>query len=133
MINFAVKLREHDLKATPQRLEIINTIFLHGHISIDKLYEEVKNRFKSISLATIYKNINSMTKNRLLDEVKLPNEKSVYEIIKDKHSHLLCKKCNQIKDIEVELDDVTKNISDKLDFQIQQSNLVLLGICKSCK
>jgi len=133
MKDFTNTLREHNLKATPQRLEIINAIYEYGHISIDKLYEEVKNKFSSISLATIYKNINAMIENLLLEEVKLPNEKSVYEIIKDKHSHLLCTKCNNIVDVDIALNTISKEISEKLNFTVQQSDLVLSGICKDCK
>jgi len=133
MKDFTNILREHNLKATPQRLEIIHIIFMYGHINIDRLYEEVKQKFNSISLATIYKNINAMIKNTLLEEVKLPNEKSVYEIIKDKHSHILCKKCNDVIDIDIELNTITNNISKKLDFKVENSDLIISGICKDCK
>jgi Fur family peroxide stress response transcriptional regulator len=133
MNDFTHTLREHNLKATPQRLEILNTIFMYGHINIDKLYDEVKQKFDSISLATIYKNINAMIKNTLLEEVKLPNEKSVYEIVKEQHSHMLCTKCNSVTDVTVKLDDILKDISSNLNFEIQNSDLVLSGICNKCK
>jgi len=133
MKDFTNILRKHNLKATPQRLEIINTIFIHGHINIDKLYEVVKYKFSSISLATIYKNINSMIKNLLLEEVKIANEKSVYEIVKNKHSHLVCKQCNTITDVNIELNSINEEISSKFSFNIIQSDLVLSGICNSCK
>jgi len=66
MNDFTNILREHHLKATPQRLAILENIFLYGHINIDKLYDKVKQKFHSISLATIYKNINAMSENMLL-------------------------------------------------------------------
>lgn len=132
MNDFTLTLREHNLKATPQRLAMMDSIYLHGHINIDNLYEEVKLKFNSISLATIYKNINAMTNNLLLAEVKLPNDKSVYEVIKDTHSHLLCSKCNNIIDINVNTNSIEKNISLKYDFTINQSDLVISGTCKEC-
>ena len=89
MKNYTEILRSCNLKATPQRLVILESIDTFGHINVDKLYEEVKSKFNSISLATIYKNINSMINNTLLLEVKIPNEKSVYEMVKDQHSHLV--------------------------------------------
>lgn len=132
MNNYTNILREHNLKATPQRLAIIDTINSYGHINIDKLYEEIKIKFQSISLATIYKNIRSMVDNLLLLEVKLPNEKSVYEIAKDNHSHLVCSKCQEIIDVFVDTNSIVKDISSKYDFNIDQSDLVLSGTCKSC-
>jgi len=133
MNDFTNILRQHNLKATPQRLEIIHTIFMYGHINIDKLYEEVKNKFTSISLATIYKNINAMIDNLLLEEVKLPNKKSVYEIIKQKHSHLLCIKCSSVVDIDIELNNIKEEIPKNLNFTIKNSDLVISGICQDCK
>jgi len=126
-------LREHNLKATPQRLAIMDIIDHYGHINIDSLYEEVKKRFSSISLATIYKNINSMIENFLLAEVKLPNRKSVYEIIKHEHSHLLCKSCGEVMDINVDTSKMVNEITSKYDFDINGSEVVLFGVCPSCK
>lgn len=126
-------LREHNLKATPQRLAMLESIEQYGHINIDKLYEEIKQKFQSISLATIYKNINAMTKNMLLFEVKLPNEKSVYEIVKEEHSHLLCKCCGQVTDIDFKVDFEKEELAQKYDFEIEQSDLVLSGTCSKCK
>ncbi|MEA3314954.1 MAG: Fur family transcriptional regulator [Campylobacterota bacterium] len=133
MNNFTNILREHNLKATPQRLAMLEFISIYGHINVDRLYENIKNRFSSISLATIYKNINSMIDNKLLFEVKLPNKKSVYEITKNKHSHLLCENCGDIIDIEVNIDDKIQEIIKNNNFNIKQSDLVFSGICKDCK
>lgn len=132
MNNFTDMLRTHNLKATPQRLAIMDIISVYGHINIDTLYEEVKKKFNSISLATIYKNINAMTKNLLLLEVKVPNEKSVYEVAKDNHSHLVCSHCGKIIDIDVDTENMLKDISTKHQFEINQSDLVFSGVCKNC-
>lgn len=133
MNNYTNLLREHNLKATPQRLAIIDIIDCCGHINIDGLYEEVKKRFNSISLATIYKNINAMIENFLLVEVKLPNKKSVYEIIKHEHSHLLCKHCGEVIDVTVDTSKMVQDISSQYNFDINGSDLVLFGTCPSCK
>ena len=125
-------LREHHLKATPQRLAMLESIDYYGHINIDSLYEDIKKKFSSISLATVYKNINAMTKNMLLFEVKLPNEKSVYEIVKEQHSHLLCESCGKVTDIEVDLENTISQVMKDNKFQIKQADLVLSGVCKGC-
>lgn len=133
MKDFTNVLREHHLKATPQRLAILESIYLYGHINIDKLYDQVKQKFTSISLATIYKNINAMTKNMLLQEVKLPNEKSVYEMIKQNHSHFVCESCKAVIDIEVKTNNITKEVVKKYDFSVSSSDVVISGTCKNCR
>lgn len=132
MNEYTTILREHHLKATPQRLAMLESIDYYGHINIGKLYEDIQKKFSSISLATVYKNINAMTKNMILFEVKLPNEKSVYEIVKEKHSHLLCQSCGKVTDIETNINDILGDIEQKENFIIIQTDLVLSGICKEC-
>ena len=132
MKNYTTILREYNLKATPQRLVIIESIDKFGHINIDRLYEEVKAKFSSISLATIYKNINSMITNMLLLEVKIPNEKSVFEIVKEQHSHLVCSSCSTVLDIKVDTTKIAKAISEDYEFGIDKSDLVFSGKCKNC-
>ncbi len=133
MNNFTLILKKHKLKATPQRLAILESIYNHGHITIDTLYNDIKNTFSSISQATIYKNISSMTKSMLLLEVKLPNEKSVYEIVKENHSHALCNTCKEIIDIKININSITSNISKEYSFSIDKSTHIFSGTCQKCK
>ena len=133
MRNYAYLLHSHELKATPQRLTILEIIDMAGHINIDELYKKVKEKFYSISLATIYKNLNILTKNLLLTKVKLPNEKSVYEITKHEHSHLLCKSCGEVIDIDLATDNIKNKVTKEYGFTIDQSNFIVTGICKKCK
>ena len=132
MKNYTTILRDYNLKATPQRLVIIESIDKYGHINIDTLYEEVKSKFSSISLATIYKNINAMIQNLLLLEVKIPNQKSVFEIVKEQHSHLVCNECEEVIDIKIDTKRIVESISSDYQFQIEQSDLVFSGKCAKC-
>lgn len=132
MENNAKLLREHNLKATPQRLAIIEVVSKNGHINIDSLYEEIRERFNSISLATIYKNINSMTENGLLLEVKLPNEKSVFEMAKERHAHLKCDECGMVKDISIDTSHQFQEVSEANHFQLKAADVVLSGVCAKC-
>ncbi|MCK5111381.1 MAG: transcriptional repressor [Arcobacteraceae bacterium] len=133
MKNFTKVLKQHNLKTTPQRLAILEAVYKYGHISIDTLYIEIKKVFNSISQATIYKNINIMINSMLLFEVKLPNEKSVYEIVQNKHSHFLCNCCGEVTDIYIDTKQMIDNISKEYSFTINQTDLVFSGTCKKCK
>ncbi|MDD2905360.1 MAG: Fur family transcriptional regulator [Sulfurimonas sp.] len=132
MNNYTQMLRNHNLKATPQRLAIVDMLYMHGHMSIDALYEVMIKRFSSISLATIYKNINLMLENTFIQEVKLPNFKSVYELTKESHSHTMCEKCGKINDINLDLDAIVNTASTLKNFEITKADLVLSGVCKNC-
>ena len=133
MNNYTETLREHNLKATPQRLAIASILHKQGHITIEALYEMMIKKFNSISLATIYKNINIMMENSFIKEIKIPHAKSVYELTKENHSHLACIKCGKIEDIMVDLNTVIDEISKNNSFKISSSHLVLSGLCKNCQ
>ena len=133
MINYTNNLREHNLKATPQRLAITDILYTKGHISVEVLYEMMLKKFNSISLATIYKNINLMIENSFIQEVKIPDAKSVYELTKEEHSHLVCQKCNEVLDIKIDLDSIVTQTSDAYHFNIKNSNLILSGLCQNCQ
>jgi len=133
MNNYTMMLREHNLKATPQRLEIASLLEKYGHITIDNLYTQLLRKFDSISLATIYKNINLMLENSFIQEVKIPNEKSLYELCKEEHSHLVCTNCGSVEDITLDLSLVTHNLIHNSSFKAEKADLVLSGICHNCQ
>lgn len=128
-------LKEHNLKVTPQRLALLEQIHKHGHISIEELYCILITTFPSLSLATIYKNIIIMQNSLLLQEIKIHNEKSKYELTKDPHIHLICTKCGTIEDKHI--DNNIKNVFDTLatnnSFEYDKYNLNLYGTCNKCK
>jgi len=127
--NITNTLREYGLKVTPQRVTILDSIDKRGHANIDEIYQDVKKLHSSISLATVYKNITSLVEKKLLKELALNNLKSKYEISKEAHSHLICKVCNSVEDIEI-----SQNIDrDFGEFKVEDIELNLYGICKKCQ
>jgi Fur family peroxide stress response transcriptional regulator len=133
MNNYTNILREHNLKATPQRLAIAEALYSYGHLSVESLYDMMLQKFNSISQATIYKNINLMIENSFIQEVKIPHAKSVYELIKDAHAHLVCQKCKEVSDIVVNLESMMEDTSKKSNFKISRADLVFCGVCKKCQ
>ena len=127
------KLKSSGLKVTPQRVAIIEYLSEYGHLSIAKMYELVKEKFPSISLATIYKNINAMIDNGFLKEVKIIGQDSRYELNYGEHSHVVCKKCGKVVDIEMESSELLKEASKKSDMSVESSSMVFYGICKECR
>lgn len=118
---------------TPQRLAIADIINVNGHVTIDFLYALMAKKFDSISLATIYKNINLMLKNSFIQEVSLPQVKNVYELTKASHSHLVCSKCLRVEDIDIDLDSSFKTVTQTTEFSIDSASLVFNGLCIDCK
>ena len=132
MTNYTNLLKEYDLKVTPQRVAIVEELFKNGHMNIDDLYKKLLSKFPSVSLATIYKNINAMVEKVFLSEVKIPNTKSVYELVKTEHAHLVCSCCGAIEDIMLDPSSIINEVSTLSSFKIDSTNIVLSGICPKC-
>lgn len=133
MINSSLLLKEYNLKVTPQRVAIVEELYKHGHMNIDELYKKLLEKFPSISLATIYKNVNAMVEKIFLNEVKIPETKSVYELAKEAHSHLVCSSCGKIEDIKIDTSVLKDSLKEQSSFQIENVDVVFSGICTSCQ
>jgi len=126
-------LRDNGIKVTPQRLSIVEELYGQVHMSVDELYEAIKKKFPSISLATVYKNINAMLEKSFILEVKIPNQKSKYELTKESHSHVMCESCGKVEDISLDLHSITQKAVNLTHYNIKHDALILSGICPSCK
>ena len=129
MKNLKSLLEESNLKITPQRLAILKELENKGHASIEEIYETIKEMFPSISLATIYKNINSLKEEGIISEICL-HQKPKYELQKDPHAHFICKNCGYVEDVPFS-EILDKNIDDK--YPNSQKELYIYGICSKCK
>lgn len=132
MTNYTSLLKDYDLKVTPQRVAIVEELYLNGHMNIDELYKKLLGKFPSISLATIYKNVNAMIEKVFLSEVKIPNQKSVYELVKSEHAHMVCSSCGHIEDIVLTTSELLKEVNTLTQFDVTGTNIVLTGICSKC-
>lgn len=128
-------LKENHLKITPQRLAILKEIQKFGHISIDEIYENIKESNPSMSLATIYKNLDFMQEAKIIDKVKFPNHKPRYELAKEPHIHLVCEKCEKITDMEINtsIETLKWTYAKISSYEIKQTSITMIGICPQCQ
>jgi Fur family transcriptional regulator, peroxide stress response regulator len=131
-MNHTYLLKHHQLKATPQRIAIIEFMDQAGHITIDELYQAVRHKFTSISLATLYKNIHTMLEVSLIREVKIAGQKTKYEIEKESHAHLVCKECGALHDIDFDPSPILADVVHTTRYQPDEISVVISGICPEC-
>jgi len=131
-MDYITILQNHNLKVTPQRLEIVEILDKNGHLNVDDLYRALQSKFPSLSLATIYKNINTMCDKLFLSEVKIPHQKNVYELNKREHSHVVCSKCNAIMDVYLDTLNVLNQAKELSHYNLSESSIIFNGICPNC-
>ncbi len=125
-------LKNHDLKATPQRLCILEVLKEYGHATLEDIEKFTKIKFPTLSLSTIYRNLKEMLKKGLISEVKLANKKDYYELEKESHAHLLCIECGKIEDFRIDTNDIINKMQLLTNNKICNTTISFDIICKEC-
>ncbi len=96
-------LAEKGLKITHQRIVVFQAIFATDkHPTAEQIYEGIKEQNPSISLATVYKTLETFVENRLVNKVSTPRGTMRYDARTDNHNHIYISNTNEILDYEDE-------------------------------
>jgi Fur family ferric uptake transcriptional regulator/Fur family peroxide stress response transcriptional regulator len=135
MTDYATLLKECGLKATFQRMNILDVVEKNGHMSIEAIYDEVTKVHPSLSLATIYKNIILMVEKGVVVEVPIAGKKSKYELAKTDHIHLVCTECGEVEDKphSSHADDIFSHMTKEENFTLSKQQINLYGVCADCQ
>ena len=115
-------------KYEKQIYEIVNK--LAGHLTADQIFTELKKIYPSVSLATIYNNLNKLCEAGLIRKVSIEGSPDRYDRI-EKHDHLVCTKCGRLADICFE--DLTASLKEQLGSSFFAYDLKVFYICPKCR
>ena len=130
------KLREKDLRLTPQRLAVLKILTgTKDHPSVEEIYARVKPDFPTTSLATVYKTLTLLKQMGEVMELVFGDGCSRYDGNNPyPHPHMICIKCKDIVDPDIEsLSRLTQDVAQKTNFQILHHRLDFFGICPRCQ
>lgn len=99
-MEFLERLKKSGLKATPQRIAVLQELDKKNHPTMDEMYIQIKKAHPSISLATVYKNVNVLREEGIVIEINVPNGKMRYDYFTKPHIHMICKNCGSVKDMD---------------------------------
>src|SRR5213078_4375774 len=130
---FAGLCRSHGLAATHQRRVIYETVSsLHGHPNPELIYEKVKKKIPSISLATVYNNVRTFLESGILREVSMHHGSLRVEPNEHEHHHLVCVRCKTISDLDAKNLGLLRLKTQPRGFRITRIAVDVLGICAAC-
>lgn len=135
-MNVSEKLREKDLKVTPQRIAIYETLAsTDKHPSVETIYQSLEKSFPSLSLATVYKTLNTFKDKGLVQELNVGEDSFRYDANCNTHPHFLCYKCEEVYDLPStkSMCNIVEEIEDKTEFSIDCEQMYFFGTCKDCK
>ena len=99
-MEFLKVLKERGLKATPQRVAVLRELGKKRHPTMDEMYNGIREENPTISLATVYKNVNLLKEEGIVIEINMPNGKMRYDYLARPHIHLVCKSCGCVEDLD---------------------------------
>jgi Fur family peroxide stress response transcriptional regulator len=129
-------LRGQNFRLTPQRLEILRILASsREHPSVEQVFEEVRRRFPTTSLATVYRNILKLKELGQVLELGFAEGGNRYDGNRPfPHPHMVCIKCRRIMDPDVEsLEELTARLARTTGFKIVNHRLDFFGICPRCQ
>lgn len=103
-------------------------------ISADEIREAFKKRNVDVHKTTVYRELDFLRGQRIVQEVEFGDKKKRYEISGQHHHHLICVECKRVKDVDLQqdLDAVEKKIAKEKGFQITGHSLEFFGVCAKC-
>jgi len=121
-------------RATKQREHIFALLLeKRDHPTADEVYARARSGMPSISLATVYNCLETLTETRLIRQVNFEREPTRYCPNLTQHAHFYCKESGEIVDIELS-DELVSQLKAALPegFTAQHIEIAYDGKCGDC-
>jgi Fur family peroxide stress response transcriptional regulator len=136
---FAGFCRAHGLSVTTQRLAIFEALAAsREHPSAEQIHKNVQRKLPSLSLATVYKNLEALKAIGAVADVNPLHEEGRYEAALPgtgagrPHHHLVCVSCKKVRDLhDHELDGL--RVRDPQGFEVRAVRVQAEGLCPECQ
>ena len=104
------------------------------HLSADELYERVRKLMPRISLATVYRNLETLSEAGMITKLEISGRQKRFDSDVHPHDHIYCIQCHRVDNIEFDRDMVNQTAigSDK-GYRITGYRVEFKGICSSCR
>jgi Fur family peroxide stress response transcriptional regulator len=126
--------RRHALPLTVQRRMVLEALAPRtDHPTADLLLLDVRKRAPEISRTTVYRVLEAFVRVGVARKVCHPGAATRYEIVRDRHHHLVCLVCGRMTDFEdPRLDQLPLPDSKAGGFEATDYSIQFRGICARC-
>ncbi|MBI5524219.1 MAG: transcriptional repressor [Desulfarculus sp.] len=129
-------LRESGHRLTPQRLAVLEVLAdSRQHPSVEAIFGQVRQKFPTTSLATIYKTVTLLKELGQVLELGFAGWGSRYDGHKPyPHPHVICTRCGAIADPQFSgMDRMAQEMEAKSGFRLASHRLDFFGLCPACQ
>lgn len=122
------------MKYSKQREMIFRAVQnMKTHPTADNIYTALKAENPTISLGTVYRNLNMLSECGKILKIKISDGSDRFDFRIDPHYHMICEDCGGIFDVEIpELENLQSRLMTDEGLKITSLNLTLGGVCPDC-
>lgn len=119
---------------TIQRQIVLDAVFsLKNHPTAEEVYSFIKPNYPSISLGTVYRNLNLLSESGKLLKVSITDAADRFDHNVFTHYHIKCSKCENISDIDIDyMHEMDKKVAEVTGFGIESHDIIFKGVCPNC-
>ncbi|MCS6782907.1 MAG: Fur family transcriptional regulator [Gloeomargarita sp. SKYBB_i_bin120] len=120
---------------TPSQQRILALLQAEGQaLSAQAIYLRLKQLRQGVGLATVYRALEVLKKNGVVQMRLLPSGEAVYSArLHDRH-HLTCLRCNaSIPLRDCPLEDLEQYLQNMYNFKVYYHTLEFFGVCPQCQ
>ena len=100
----------------------------------ETIYGRVKQQLPSVSLGTVYRNLNQLSESGKIKKIVVPDRPDRFDKTVKNHSHFYCKRCGECFDLDFdEVQQIVDLTAQKHQVSIEQADVIFVGLCKDCK
>ncbi|MCY7392902.1 MAG: transcriptional repressor [Leptolyngbyaceae cyanobacterium CAN_BIN12] len=124
-----------NLRRTRSQERIIELLKTLGRsISAQDLYVELRKRDLPMGLATVYRSLESLKLQGIVQARTVPNGESLYSSVQEDRHHLTCLQCGKSIPIdECPIHDLEGQLHQSYQFKIYYHMLEFFGLCTACQ
>lgn len=124
--------RAKKIPLTHQRLAVYEELSARrDHPSAEALHESLKKPYPSLSLATVYKTLQTLHQMGMVARVDSPTAQARYDAIVETHHHAVCSACGRIEDLfDARLDRLPEPKAS--GFRFSGHSVHFHGLCAKC-
>ncbi len=129
-------LQKAGMRITPQRVAVCELLAAsHEHPTAAMIYDELKPRFHSLSLATIYNTLDTLVGLGVVNVLGHAGDDKVhYDADTEPHVNLACIACSRIIDIPSEhVTHLDSEISAASGYKLLGARVLYYGLCPTCQ
>ncbi len=123
------------LRMTNQREIILRELRRsRQHLSADELYERVKKIMPRISLATVYRNLETLSAAGLIAKLEISGRQKRFDYDPGEHDHVYCIRCHRVDNITIDRSLAGYESGDTVGgYTITGYRVEFIGLCPACQ